>query len=471
MNITDSSVRIFISETIISVTAFIGITFFARELGPGSIGIFFLFQAVLNVLLSASDLGSGMAVEKRISEGSNPDDILATGLLLRVGTLSLIVIGILLLRGPLNQYIGAAFALHLMVAVVFGALGELLISVLQGELRVGETAVLNLIRHTSWVSVGFVLFFFGFGTEGLIYGLLFGIITMSLWAAKRVSIPIGRPSRKYVQSIVDFAKYSFLGSVAWQIHNWMDILIIGWLLTQTDVGTYEVAWRVAGVAVILSRAIAVAVLPQVSAWQATDATQRIEDLLRDAITPSLGLIIPAMFGVIVLSREILGILFGSEYTTGWLILIILIAGKLPEGIQAIVARYLQGLNRPDLEARATVVATTLNLVLNIVLISQFGLIGAAIATTVSYTAGTVVRLRYLSWLITIRFPYREVGWCILASVIMAGTIFWLRTLITIDSFLSLSGIIVVGVGVYTIAVLISNQLRTRVVNTARQFLA
>lgn len=470
MNITDSSTRIFISETIISASVFIGITFFARELGPVSIGIFFLFQAILNVLTSASDLGSGMAVEKRISEGSNPSDILATGLLIRISTVSLIVFGILLLRSPLNRYIGADFALHLAAAVVFAAFGELAISVLQGELRVGETAVLNLTRHISWVAVGFVLFFFGFGTEGLIYGLLFGVIAMSLWAAKRISIPIGRPSQKYARSIFDFAKYSFMGSIAWQIHNWMDILIIGWLLAQADVGTYEVAWRVAGVSVILSRAIAVAVLPQISAWQATDETRRIEDLLRDAITPSLGLIIPAVFGVVVLSREILGVLFGSEYISGWLILIVLIVGKLPEGIQAIVARYLQGLNRPDLEARATIVATALNLVLNIVLISQFGLIGAAIATTVSYAAGTVMRLRYLSWLIRIRFPYREVGWCVLASVIMAGTVFWLRTLITIDSFLPLSGIIVVGVGVYTIAVLASSQLRTRVVNTARQFL-
>lgn len=471
MNITDSSARIFISETIISVIGFAGIMFFARELGPVSIGIFFLFQAILNVLTATSDLGIGMAVEKRMSEGNDPGDILATGLLMRVITLLVIVSGILYLREAINQYIGADFALHLAAAAVFAAFGELAISALQGELRVGETAILNLIRQTSWVSIGIVLFFFGFGTTALIYGLLLGVIVMSIWAAKRISTTLGHPSYEYARSIFDFAKYSFMGSIAWQIHNWMDILIIGWLLTQADIGTYEVAWRVAGVTIILSRAIAVAVLPQISAWEATNATKQIEGLFRDAITPALGLVIPAVFGAVILSREILGVLFGPEYTAGWLVLIVLIAGKLPESIQAIVARYLQGLNRPDLEARATVVATILNLVLNIVLISQFGLIGAAVATTVSYAAGTAIRLRYLSWLITIQFPYREISWCVLASVIMAGIVFWLRMSFSINSFLLLSGIIVAGAGVYTAVILTSSQLRTRVFNTARQFFA
>lgn len=470
MNITDSSTKIFLSEMMISAVVFVGITVFARELGPASIGIFFLFQAVLNVLTTASDLGSGMAVEKRISEGRNPSSILTAGLLIRISTLLLIVSGILLLRDPVNQYIGADFALYLAAAVVFAGLGEFAISVLQGELRVGETAVLNLIRDLSWVGIGLVLVFFGFDTEGLVYGLVIGVVAMAVWAAKRVSIPIGRPSWEDARSIVDFAKFSFVGSIAWQIHNWMDILIIGWLLTQTEVGTYEVAWRITTVTVVLSRAIAVAVLPQISAWDATDATTQIEELLRDAITPALGLVIPAVFGVIILSGEILGILFGPAYTTGWLVLIVLMAGKIPEGIQAVVARYLQGLDRPDLEARATVVATVLNIMLNVVLIAQFGLIGAAVATTVSYAVGTVMRLRYLSWLITIRFPLQEISWCVLASIVMAAVVYWLHTTVTIDSFLSLSGVIVVGIGVYAVVVLASSQLRLRVFNTVRRLL-
>lgn len=265
---------------------------------------------------------------------------------------------------------------------------------------------------------------------------------------------------------MNYAKYDFVGSMSWQMHNWMGVVIIGWLLSQAAVGAYEVAWRVASVVTLLSTAVATSVFPQISAWNAEAATDRIEELLYASLTPALILIVPAIFGVAVLAREILAIVFGTEYTIAWLVLIVLTTGKIAEGIKQVVSKSLHGLDQPALVARATVIAGVLNVVLNVILVYQFGLVGAAIATVVSYTVGAVLRIRYLSALITVRVPYQEIGWCVLSAAVMTAVIVQVRTVFGVNTLTELGVIVTTGAIVYTVMVLTYGRLRRRALRTA-----
>nr|WP_244880104.1 polysaccharide biosynthesis C-terminal domain-containing protein [Natrinema pellirubrum] len=60
-------------------------------------------------------------------------------------------------------------------------------------------------------------------------------------------------------------------------------------------------------------------------------------------------------------------------------------------------------------AYATIASISLNLLLNIVLIWEFGIVGAAIATTISFAANTTLHIYYLNRFIDINLPLKEVG--------------------------------------------------------------
>lgn len=462
MDLTRSSLKIFGSKVASAVISFAGITFFARELGASQLGSFFLFQALLGILAIPADFGIRGAVEKRISEGEDPDAVLTTAVLLKFLPLAVIVVGIVLFQGPINEYVGTPIALYLAVALVLQEFAHLMVFVLRGELRVGETALIQLSRQAIWVGVGTAFVLSDGGVRGLVIGLLAGFCMTLLWGAYKMSTGVSTPTKRQARSLVDYSKYNFISSVGGYFYNWMDVVIIGLFLTQADVGAYEITWRVTAVVMLFSQSIATTIFPQVSEWDAAEATERIEQLLPRVLTPTLLFVIPAFFGSILFSQEILSLVFGAEYAGAWLVLIILMGEKLLQAPHAVLGRSLQGIDRPDLAARAGIVAMALNLVLNVVLVWQFGIVGAAVATTVSFAANTFLHGRYLSRFVAIRIPSREIGWCVVASLGMALVLVLARSAIVVDTLAQLAVVVLLGVVAYSAFVLLFRPFRVRV---------
>lgn len=471
MNLARSSLKLFTARTASSVVQFAGLAYFARVLGASPMGVFFLFQALLGMLAIPADFGLRSAVEKRISEGEAPGRYLSSAVLLKFAPTAVIVAGVLLSRPLVNDYLGAELATLLAVAIVIQDAAKFAIVVLKGELRVGETAVLQVARQATWVTVSVVLVTLGFGPASLVYGLLAGFGVVLVWGWYKVSLVPSRPSLRHARSLFDYGKHNVVSSVGGYFYNWMDVALIGLFLTQSHVGAYEMAWRVTSVVLLLSRSIASSIFPQVSQWSAEDAREQIEALLPEALTPSLILVIPAFFGTVLLSKEILGLVFGPEYTIATLALVVLMFDQVVEGGQVIFGRSLQAVNRPDLAARATVVGVVLNLVLNLVLIDQFGITGAAVATMVaSLVSGLLLHTFYLSRLVSIRVPYRELGGCVLAAVGMTLLLYVITSKVAVDSVLTLVLVIAGGAVSYGAFLFVFPAIRRKVLSASRALL-
>lgn len=469
MNLAQSSLKLFAANIASAALQFLGIAYFARELGAAPMGVFFLFQALLGMLAIPADFGLRGAVEKRISEGESPGAFLSSALALKFVPIAVIMFAILIFRPLINSYLGADIAILLAVAIIFQEVGQLSIVVLKGELRVGETAVLEVARQATWVGVGVVFISQGFGPVGLVYGLLAGLGVILVWGWYKVSVMPERPSREQTRSLFNYSKYNVVSSVGGYFYNWMDVAIIGLFLTQAHVGAYEIAWRITSVVILFSRSIASTIFPQISEWNSAGAQNKIEDLLPQIITPSLILVIPAFFGTLLLSEEILGLVFGSEYTIAALALTILMFDQVTEAVQVVFGRSLQAVNHPDLAARATIVAVGLNLVLNVVLVREFGITGAAIATMVaSLVGGVLLHSYFLSKIISIRVPYRELVGCTLAAMSMVFILLGLRNVIVVNTMSGLLLSVLIGAVTYGTALLVFPSLRRRILNQSQE---
>jgi len=468
MNLARSSLKIFFARTAGTIIGLLGLTFFARELSSHQMGIFFLFQALLGMIGIPANFGIGGGVTKRISEGKSADRIFTTAIILKLVPLTLVIAAILLLRGLINTYLGAELAWLLAVTIVLQSFARLAMQVLRGELRVGEVALPSLSRQIVYVGIGAILVVLGWNSLALVYGLLAGTVVMLLWGLYRSSVSIARPSLAIARSLFNYSKYAFISSVGGYFYSWMDVAVIGFFLTQSHVGVYEVAWRVTAVVMLLSKSIAGTIFPQVSQWNAEEASGRIEELLPKAIASSLFLVIPAFFGTLLLSSDILGLVFGSEYAAGGLVLIILMGEKLLQAVHVILGRSLQAINKPGLAARAGVIAMILNGILNIVLVWQYGIVGAAVATAVSFIINSLLHVRYLSQFVSIYFPYRHIAGSIVASIGMTVVILVVQSIIVVNSLPRLLIVVALGTAVYGMSVLAFRPLRTLVLDTTRQ---
>lgn len=471
MDLARSSLKLLIANIGSAVIGFLGIVYFARQIGPAALGVFFLFQAIVGMLAIPADFGLRGALEKRISEGSPGGEVLSSAVVLKIIPVTAILFVIFQSQSTLNGYLGAPVAHLLAAAIVLQEAARLSFAILKGELRVGETAVLNLCQQVIWVGIGAFLISYGFEAKALIYSFLAGISITLVWGWHKTSISFGTPSISRMQSLFDYGKFNVVSSIGGYFYSWMDVAILGIFLTQAHVGAYETAWRVTAITLLFSQSIASTIFPQISQWDAADATSQIESVIHETITPSMLLVIPAFFGMFVFSHEILGLVFGPEFTIAATVLVVLSAEKVLHSVHLILGRALQGIDRPDLAARATIISVLVNLALNVVLILSLGLIGAAIATALSFAVNTALHVHYLSNSITIEFPYSEVGWCTLSAGGMGAILFGVRTLVAINTVPRLLLAIALGVGLYGTFVLLYRPIRIMVFRNIQSLLA
>jgi len=468
MDIARSSIRVFGVKATNAGVGFLAITYFAQELGSEQLGTFFLFQAILSVLIISTDLGIRGAVEKRISEGRQPDQIFGTALLLKTPLWIVTGLAVVFFETRINAYIGAPLADLLLIALFVRDLSELLTFTIRGELRVGETATLDLSRQLSWVIVSVTLVSLGFGVEGIVYGLLAGLAVMTIWAGYKLSTGIGMPSFADAKSLFRYARYAIVLILGWQIHNWFDTLIIGWYLGQGPVGLYEVAWRVAGISLLLTKAISLSVFPKVSSLDIETQAEEIGSLLQNVITPSVFFIIPALLGAWLFSDPIMRLLFGAEYVAASFTLVLLIFGMILKAVQSVFSQCLEGLDRPNLSMRTTLTAGVVNIVGNLVLVPLLGIAGAAVATAVSYGVGVQMNTIFLNRYIKIRVPVFELLWCTGAAIIMTAILWVVTQDFQPTSLIELGGIVAFGGAIYFAVVLSSQQIRMKIISNFKR---
>ena len=467
MNLARASSLLFGVELLNTALGFFGTLYFARELGATLLGIFFLFEATLYTMATVVDFGLRGAVEKRISAGDDPSQMFGAAVVLKVLLILVVSAFVLAVREPLAGYVGTDLALELIGVVVAFELSMLVIHVLQGELRVAQTAVLHFLRSLTFVTVAVALLQYGYGVRALVYALLVSYTVLLVGGILRVSTPVARPGRRHLRSLYDYAKFNGVWGLGGHVYNWMDVIVIGFFLSQAAVGAYELAWRLTTTAIMFSTVFARVLFPQLSAWQADGAVEKVRDLISDAMTVSLLLIIPSVVGVAVIGREILGVIFGLENTIAAAAFLVLMVEKLPQAVNLVFDKAIQAFDRPKYGAIATVISLSMNITLNVVLVPRYGLVGAAAATLLSVIANTAILGYYLGRLTTVRFPVRDVGWAVLAALGMGLGLVGLTQVLPVDTPQALVAAIAGSAIVYGAGVFAAPPLRAKIIENVR----
>lgn len=466
MEISKDTTLVFSSKFLNTFLVFLGLSIFSKKLGAEQMGIFFLFESLLHLLSIPTDFGLRGSIEKRLSEKDPDDSILGSAILLKFIPLSLVIFTIFLVQKEVNSYLGANLHILLIIVLIAQEVYLGLIKILSGEKRVGETAIVRSTRQGVWIFASLLLLDHGYGIRAIIYGLLIGMLVAIFIAESKRSTSIGTPNIKSSISLFDYAKYNFISvSVGGFVNSWIDVSMIALFMGPVFVGAYETAWRISAIVLLFSNAIGMTIFPKLSELGDTKRIHEFEELLSESVVPSLMFVIPCFFGVVAFRTEILKVLFGSSFTIASTALVILMIERSFRSIHVIFGHALQAIDRPDLAMKAVVVSIILNIFLNYILVQYYGLVGAAIATSLSFFVNFVLHVFYLSSYIQFKLPVQEVLWCTLASLLMFFFATFIKSYISIQTIPELILTIFVCGLIYLIIITRNNSLN----NTIRSY--
>jgi O-antigen/teichoic acid export membrane protein len=313
--------------------------------------------------------------------------------------------------------------------------------------------------------VGIVIL--GFGVVGLLAGYAAGMLVAFLCGIYFISVDVARPSRRHFQSLYSYAKYSWLQSFQGRTFSYMDVLVLGFFVSSDFIGIYQISWQIASFLVIFASSISQTLFPKISEISEGENEQYIVSLFTDSLSYSGIFIIPGFIGGVILGDDILRI-YGTEFSAGEMVLSILLFSRLIYVYQSQIVSTINAINRPKIGFKINLVFVVSNIGLNVILVWQIGWIGAAIATTISAAISLALGLHYITDIIPVQWPIKEISLQWLAALVMAVFILVLSRLQSISGYsisptVDVVVLVVLGAAVYFNCVyLLSPDLRSTV---------
>lgn len=333
----------------------------------------------------------------------------------------------------------------LSVVFPFYMLGAVLHGLLNGFREINKFALGNIFQNFLMVATTVALVLSGFGVTGAVLGLVISTIGGCLFFAylskkylRSLTFQSFLPTAK---SIMFFGGQTFIGDAINIINFQADIILIGIFLSAEDVGFYSAAVGFSKFLWLIPNAINTITYPATSEYWNNGNLHILNKMINKSMRYTACIISLLALGVGFFAEPIISILFGANFIDAAQPLRILVIGVAIFGIFKSIGSTLAGIGRPDLSVKANATGAAANVILNICLIPIFGIMGAAIATTISLIVVSVISMYFVHKVVHIKINTR---WYVrMISIILILVLLFTLGLETINIYLLGSAILVI----------------------------
>jgi O-antigen/teichoic acid export membrane protein len=165
--------------------------------------------------------------------------------------------------------------------------------------------------------------------------------------------------------------------------------------------------------------------------------------------------IPVVTILAYLSEVYINLFFGKEYLAGAIVLKIFVIGIIFYSFAQLNNMILSGIGKPKLPAKIIGISAVANIIINLILIPKYGIIGAALGTSISYVVAFVMTIKHMKQILKLKFPIIALIKVIFCCSILIVTIDILRKMINTNPFIELSIVLFAGGITYLILILFS----------------
>lgn len=455
------------ANVIIKVLSFAFAVYSVRFLGADAVGQFVAVMAFGRVFIFLSDLGlSPYTVREvaRLREQPGGAERIAQlyGAVLRLRTvLALFTAGLVLALAWMTSrpapMIGA-IALNMVGLLLFGVQGTSE-AILAGYERLDVPSKAKVYNQICYIVLGGLALWAGLGYYGLIIATLAGIVLM-LWLCWRAvsalevrpGVGAGWPWWMLIRTSMPFGVISLALGLSYNL----DVVLLNIFRSTTETAYYGAAYGLVFSVLFLSNAVNTALFPSLSR-QSVSQSHTLPPIYERCLSYLLILSLPIAVGATVLSEPLVQFLYGPSYQPVVPVLQIVI-WVVPLMFASEFLGYIVVISdRERYVARAIVISTCLNVMLNLLLIPRFGLYTAAVMTVVT----ELVLVGQYLWLL--RHTLARFNWQfvllrpLLAALIMGWAVHLLRALPVILTVLS--GMLIYGMLLLLLGVLGKEEFR------------
>lgn len=380
-----------VSRFLSMVVSFLATTYIARNLGPLNYGQLSYAVSFVGLFAFIASLGiDNVLYRELIKNPTKNNSLLGTAFILKIlaGVVAALICGVTALFVVENDVskilvfiLTGTFILN-SFQIINHEFQATVASKYPSIITIYVTTILNILKiltvyfHKGVIYLSLILLL-----ESILYAILYVYIYHHR-AGGHISRWTWDP--RTAKSLL-YDSWPLMFSTAFAlIYSRIDQVFIKHMLDVQSVGVYDAAVRIAEVWYILPGIIITALFPAIINAKKTSASMYYTRLKR------LGMLLIVLatcisFPVTLFAQQIMNTLYGSGFAGGIVILQIYVWATLGIFLGALVTNYLLAENERVVLFFTSLVPMILNVILNILWIPEYGIVGAAYATLISYS--------------------------------------------------------------------------------------
>ena len=478
-----------IGNLLYRVGGYINRLLMSRMLGPEGYGLYGLtlpFQGIFQILSAG---GLPPAISKYVAEYNAKDEKALTRQVIYTATKFMVLMAILLsiillfssdfianviFHKPLVVWPLRAVSLITPFSVIVGAMR----GAFQGVYKNEYTVYNRMAEQLATIVFAVVFVYCGLYAMGAVLGGAFGFIVSAITAVllyKKYISPMFysedsldlslKEELELLWMLICFAVPVAITALSEMAIYDVGTLVIGVFMLSTDVGFYNAADPISRIPLVISLSISTVLLPATAEAYVLKNQKLLQEYVVDCLRYCILTVIPMCVIISMFSMPIIQLLFGEVYTPGSGVLCILVIGMSFYSIYMISSSILQGTGNPKLPMYILLFGTVLNIVLNAFFVQMMGIIGAAIATTITTGILMITIMLFVIKTTKISIPWKNILLVLICNLILMAVCYVIpKTLIGL-----VIGIII-GSSLYIVSLIMLKVLTKRDIDFFSQYM-
>ncbi|WP_424358768.1 flippase [Methanocella sp. MCL-LM] len=401
------------SQLVPIIVGFIGLSVYTRQFSPSEYGEYSLILTtvgIFGVLTYTWFNTANIRYYNSYKNNDKLDNFFSTSfvglfIILAIATL---IYSILNYCGLFHSNIQNYFFLTVGM-IISNAIFELINGIFRASRKAWVYSIAKcLTTVTSFILSISLIFIFQWGISALLISV---VLTNIVFSASMILIfklyrymHLNNFSLKLYK---DFLSYG-IPMIAMLLSSWIIIMssryIIEYFRGNSEVGIYTIAYQIADPLSLVAQLILTAAVPIFIETYEKHGKKSTVELISKISRYYILFAIPAFVGIFCIPSQIMWIT-GSGYSEGYAVLPWVCFGGLMFGLCLFVNKGLELTKNTRVFALLVGMVAIVNIVLNFLLIPQYGYIGAGITNSISYLVlfilSVIVSKRYLPWKIPI----------------------------------------------------------------------
>jgi O-antigen/teichoic acid export membrane protein len=394
-----------VAQVLVKVLAFAALVVLANRLDVETFGLFNFALAFASLFVPLADLGiDTFLVRELAADPERHAALTGTALRLKLATAAatLMIIIVAYAIAPKAEVSLGLMALAALLIVIRSLPATISALFRARQLMASDSLIQVVAKVAELLAIAAALLFSAplWGLYGfLIVGAIVHLATVLCMARQRGLLTDLRYDHEAVRRLVIGGLPFAATGVSVMIYFHIDAVLLAYLVGEAETGLYRAATNVMFAASGFSAAIVLALFPMVAERHERNREETVH-LARNAVSYSMVLALPMAFGGAALAAPLIESFYRTSYAGAEPVLTMLV-WWLPLSFVTNVFGYVLGaIGRQSAVLRVTIINAVFNVLLNLLLIPEFGAFGAAIAT---------VATEALGWLLLRGIVHREFG--------------------------------------------------------------